>query len=127
VLLYFAFYAVAPEMPGGVVTQGARGGATPVNYVGLGGEATVRIWFEAREDVEGVKFTLELPPGVRMVQDGKVVESPSLTWEGSLKAGRNLIPLRVRGVASGQWTVTASVEKDGSRKERSYDLRVDGA
>jgi hypothetical protein len=134
-LLVFAFLVVGPEhrTPGpGVGPQAAGPGAGSVrpvdlrNDIGMGQDAVVKIWFDASQDVQGVRFTLNLPPGVRMVQDGKVVDSPSLTWEGNLKAGRNLIPLQVRGVAKGEWTVTASVEKAGARKEKSIGLRVDG-
>jgi hypothetical protein len=127
-LLYLAF-AVGPQrgpvapLPGGTGAPVALTSA----HVGLGGDAVVRIWFDAAQDVDGVRFTLELPPGLRMVRDGRVVESPFLTWEGDLKAGRNLIPLPVRGIARGEWTVKASVEKAGSRRERKIGLRVDGA
>lgn len=130
-LLFLAFHAAGPDTARQVATglQPAGPQARTVALepdLGLGQEAVVSIWFEASRDVDGVRFTLTLPDGVRMVQDGKVVDSPHLTWQGSLKAGRNLIPLHVRGVAKGEWTVTASVEKDGAHKESSIGLRVDG-
>lgn len=99
--------------------------AVPVS-LGLGGHATVRIWFDSPQAVENVRFSLVLPPGLRMVSGGQVVESAALEWEGSLKQGRNLIPLQVRGVVSGDWTVTAAIEKGGARRERSIGLRVTG-
>lgn len=134
VLVVFAFLRTGPESgptPGPMAAPGGRAvpvAATPGGpHIGLGGDAVVRIWFDSAEDVGNVRFTLELPAGVRMVKDGQVVDSPFLTWEGELKAGRNLVPLHVRGVARGDWTVTAKVEKDGARRARSIGLTVNGA
>lgn len=130
-LLFFAFHASGPRTIEQVAT-GIRPAGPHAETVaqkpdlGLGQEAVVSIWFEASQDVDGVRFTLTLPDGVRMVQDGKVVNDPHVSWQGRLKAGRNLIPLHVRGVAKGEWTVTASMEKDGAYKEKSVGLRVDG-
>lgn len=130
-LLVFAFFAVGPEhrMAGVMTPGGAAPQATPIAYrteIGLGRDAVVKIWFEASQDVDGVRFTLNLPPGVRAVQDGRLIDSPSLEWHGDLKAGPNRIELQVRGVAKGEWTVTASAEKGGVRKENSIGLHVDG-
>lgn len=108
------------------VAVSAAGTVQPV-HMAYGNDAVVRIRFEAARPVEQVRFTLELPPGVRMVQDGKVIDAPVLTWEGRLEEGINQIPLHVRGVARGEWTVTASVEKGGVRKQRSIGLLVNGA
>lgn len=125
------FVTVLRPGPGPAPTalQGPR--ATPVSaaapQIGLGSDAELKIYFDAARDVGNVRFTLELPDGVRMVKDGQVVDSPMLTWEGELKAGRNLIPLRVRGVAKGDWTVTAKVEKGGTERARTVELKVNGA
>jgi anti-sigma factor RsiW len=130
VALFLAFEARGPH---GVPLPGTGPAAVPVSapavlpHVGLGQEALVRIWFDAPRDVGNVRFTLDLPAGVRMVRDGKVVDSAQLTWEGELKAGRNVIPLHVRGVARGEWTVTAKVERDGAERASSIGLEVDGA
>jgi hypothetical protein len=130
VVLFVAFYARGPHtgpvpLPGARAVPASAPGVRP--HVDLGRDALVRIWFDAPEDVGPVRFTLELPAGVRMVKAGKVVDSASVTWEGELKAGRNMIPLHVRGVARGDWTVTAKVERDGTERERSIGLMVDGA
>jgi hypothetical protein len=130
VVLFFAFY---PSGPGRAPLGPAGGRAVPVSapagapHIDLGKDALVRIWFDADQDVGNVRFTLELPAGLRMVKDGRVVDSAHLTWEGELKAGRNVIPLHVRGVARGEWTVTAKVERDGAQRARSVGLNVDGA
>lgn len=134
VVLFFAFYAPGPG-PGVGTNPAALPGthAMPVSapaampHIDLGQDAQVRIWFDVPQDLSGVRFTLELPAGVRMVKDGRLVDSGYVTWEGDLKAGRNVIPLHVRGVARGEWTVTAKVERDGARRARSIGLNVDGA
>jgi len=101
--------------------------AHPV-HVNMGQDAVMKVWFEAAEDVDQVRFTLELPPGVQMVSDdGKVVDASVLTWEGSLKRGSNVIPLHVRGVARGTWTVTAGIEHGEHHKQQSIGLLVNGA
>ena len=95
-------------------------------HVGLNEDTLVRIWFDARKPVEQVRFYLELPAGIAMVQDGQVVADRRLQWEGDLQSGRNLIPLTVRGVARGQWRVTVLIEKGLARKEQSVDIQVNG-
>jgi anti-sigma factor RsiW len=130
VVLYFGFLASGPNRiplapPGSRAVPVSAPAAAP--RIELGQDALVRIWFDAGKDVGNVRFTLELPAGVRMVKDGKVVDSASVTWQGELKAGRNVIPLHVRGVARGEWTVTAKVERDGAERASSIGLNVDGA
>lgn len=130
VVLYLGFLASGPHEiplapPGSRALPVSAPGAAP--HIDLGRDALVRIWFDTPKDVGPVRFTLELPAGVRMVKDGRVVESASVTWEGELKAGRNVIPLHVRGVARGEWTVTAKVARDGTERASSIGLNVDGA
>ncbi len=127
VLLMQGGAGLAPIAGGQVAssTGASAPSALPVSMA-MGGDAVVRIWFESEQAVEHVRFSLQLPPGVRMVSGGRVIDSATLTWEGKLQRGRNLIPLQVRGVANGDWTVTASVEKGGTRRAKSIDLRVSG-
>ncbi len=99
--------------------------AKPV-AVGVGSDAVVRIWFRADRAVDDVQFTLSLPSGVRLVQNGQMLNVSSLTWQGRLEPGRNLIPFHVRGIANGKWTMKASMAKGSSRQERAVDLQVDG-
>lgn len=122
-LYYYATKTEQPVRPATVATY--RADMAPV-HVGLNEDTLVRIWFDAREPVEQVRFYLELPEGVAMIQDGQVVAERRLQWEGDLQSGRNLIPLTVRGVAKGQWRITVLVEKGFARKERSVDIKVNG-
>lgn len=133
-LLVFAFMFSVQHPDGGHLVSTATTpvampvatGTQPV-HVDMGNEATVRIWFEAARAIDNVRFTVQLPAGVRMVSNGKVVDTTTLTWEGSLEEGVNLIPLHVRGVVRGEWTVSASIEKGNVRKQRSVELLVNGA
>jgi len=96
-------------------------------HVDLGGDAVAHIWFDAAEPIDGVRFTLEIPAGVRVMEGGEAVAVSTLSWEGSLAAGRNVIKLPLRGVARGTWTVTAKVEKDGDERAQTVGLVVNGA
>jgi len=60
------------------------------------------------------------------VVNGQLIESASLTWVGDLERGINHIPLKVRGVARGEWTVTATLEKGSARREKSIGVHVNG-
>jgi Putative zinc-finger len=131
--LTFVLRAPGPRPDGG---PGERSVDSPVRmaastgepvHVALGDEAMAQIWFDAAEPIDRVRFTLEIPAGVRVMDGGEAVAVSTLTWEGSLAAGRNVIHLPLRGVARGTWTVTAKVEKDGNERAQTVGLIVNGA
>ena len=95
-------------------------------HVNLGQEHVLRIWFDAKEPVEDVRFLLELPQGIALVTDQGITPVPQVHWVGTLQAGRNLITIPVKGAERGRWTVTASIEKGSTRKERAIELLVNG-
>lgn len=95
-------------------------------HVNLDQEHVLRVWFDAKERVEDVRFYLELPQGIALVTDQGVTPVPHVQWVGTLQAGRNLITIPVKGAERGRWTVTASIEKGSTRKEQSIDLLVNG-
>jgi hypothetical protein len=95
-------------------------------HVNLGQEHVLRIWFDAKERVEDVRFHLELPQGIALVTDQGMTPVHQVHWVGTLQAGRNLITIPVKGAERGRWTVTASIEKGSTRKERAIDLLVNG-
>ncbi len=84
----------------------------------------LRIWFDAKQPIEQVRFYIELPEGIAMVENGQAITAQHLEWTGDLKEGRNLIPVPVRGIAKGQWLVKAWIEKGSTRKETSITLRI---
>ncbi len=95
-------------------------------HVNLDQEHVLRVWFDAKERVEDVRFYLELPQGIALVTDQGVTPVPHVQWVGTLQAGRNLITIPVKGAERGRWTVTASIEKGSTRKERAIELLVNG-
>jgi hypothetical protein len=95
-------------------------------HVNLDQEHVLRVWFDAKERVEDVRFQLELPRGIALVTDQGITPVPRVQWVGTLQAGRNLITIPVKGAERGRWTVTASIEKGSTRKERAIDLLVNG-
>jgi anti-sigma factor RsiW len=121
--LVLAVLFSAPEPPG--PAPGPR--AQAVAHIPQGGDAVVEIWFDAARAVDNVRFTVRLPDGVRLVSDGRMVAAAEFSWEGSLNAGPNVISLPVRGVARGEWTVTAGLHKGDGHKETSLPLVVNGA
>jgi anti-sigma factor RsiW len=121
--LVLAILFTAPERPGPV--PGPR--AQAVAHIPQGGDAVVEIWFDAARAMDNVRFTVRLPDGVRLVSDGEPVTAAEFSWEGSLNAGPNVITLPVRGVARGEWTVTAGLHKGDGHKETSVALVVNGA
>jgi hypothetical protein len=113
------------------MATGVGGGkAIPAAFTGthlsMGDDAVVNIRFDAARAVQGVRFSITLPEGVRAVVNGKLIDSASLTWTGDLSQGANRIPLKVRGVARGEWTVTATLEKGSARREKSIGVHVNG-
>lgn len=95
-------------------------------HVNLDQEHVLRVWFDAKERVEDVRFHLELPPGIALVTDEGVTPVPQVQWVGTLQPGRNLITIPVKGAERGRWTVTAGIEKGSTRKERAIELLVNG-
>jgi len=121
-----------PAVPMAARGPAAAPTATPVAvrgavHVPMGDEATVRVFFDAARAVDRVTFAIELPEGVRVVSDGQVVDLGRIEWEGSLAEGRNLLSIPVRGVARGEWSLKASIQRGGARREQSVDLLVNGA
>jgi anti-sigma factor RsiW len=95
-------------------------------HVNLDQEHVLRVWFDAKERVEDVRFQLELPQGIALVTDQGMTPVSHVQWVGTLQAGRNLITIPVKGAERGRWTVTASIEKGSTRKERAIELLVNG-
>ena len=90
-------------------------------------DLVLRIWFDAREAVDQGQFHIELPEGIVLVENGQAKPVHQIQWVGNLKEGRNLIPLPIRAVSKGSWTVTVRIEKGLTRQEKSIELYVNGA
>jgi len=140
VLLTLAFVSYGTHFlaPGGAhlpvpsAGPGPVPAATPVAdrdamHVPMGEDSTVRVFFDAARAVDHVTFAIELPDGVRVISDGRVVDLGRIEWEGALAEGRNVLTIPVRGVTRGAWSLKASIQRGGARREQSVDLLVNGA
>lgn len=76
-------------------------------------QMAVNIGFDVDKDVEGVTFQIDLPEGLEFVDaEGQPVVAQSVTWEGSLKRGKTVVPVTVRGTQPGRYEILATVKKN---------------
>ncbi len=76
-------------------------------------QMAVNIGFDVDKDVEGVTFQIDLPAGLEFVDaEGQPVVAQSVSWEGSLKRGKTVVPVTVRGSQPGRYEILATVRKN---------------
>lgn len=76
-------------------------------------QMAVNIGFDVDKDVEGVTFQIDLPEGLEFVDaEGQPVVAQSVSWEGSLKQGKTVVPVTVRGTQPGRYEILATVRKN---------------
>lgn len=79
--------------------------------VAQGMPVTVNLLYDAKEDLENVRFSLELEDGVSFLSaDETIRNTRSHTWTGSLKKGKNSIPFVVKTEKYGKINILASAE-----------------
>lgn len=87
----------------------------------------VNIGFDVREDVENVTYTIDLPHGLQFVDaDNQPLEAQSITWQGSLKRGKTVVPITVRGIQPGRYEILATVRKNQFAQTTKIVLPVHG-
>lgn len=92
--------------------------ATPTN---------VNIGFDVASDVDKVTFTIDLPKGLQFLDaNNQPVEAQSISWEGSLKRGKTVVPITVRGVQPGKYEILATVRKNQFAQSTKIVLPVEG-
>jgi hypothetical protein len=75
-------------------------------------DVAVNIGFDVAQNVEDVTFQIDLPEGLQFVDDKhQPLLAQSVSWKGSLKTGKTVVPIVVRGVQPGKWTIEAYVRK----------------
>jgi hypothetical protein len=75
-------------------------------------DVAVNIGFDVAQNVEDVTFQVDLPEGLQFVDDKhQPLLAQSVSWKGSLKTGKTVVPIVVRGVQPGKWTIEAYVRK----------------
>lgn len=87
----------------------------------------VNIGFDVARDVDHVTFTIDLPKGLQFLDaDNQPVEAQSVSWEGSLKRGKTVVPITVRGVQPGKYEILATVRKNQFAQSTKIVLPVEG-
>lgn len=82
---------------------------------------TVNLLFTSRTELDGVRFTVDLPPGIEM--DGKAGVR-RISWSAPLAAGDNLLPLTLVARAGGGGQLAAQLQHGGSHKTFVVDVAV---
>ena len=82
---------------------------------------TVNLLFTSREQLDAVRFTVDLPPGIEA--NGRVGVR-RISWSGPLAAGNNLLPLKLVARAGAGGQLAAQLQHGGSHKTFVVDIAV---
>lgn len=96
------------------------GSAIPGVTIALAEPRTVNFVFASAAALESATLTVTLPAGIEL--DGFPGQR-EITWETSLREGRNLLPLTLVAVAPAGGELLARLEHD--ERERTFRLRVE--
>lgn len=89
-------------------------------------DVAVNIGFDVAESVEDVTFQVDLPEGLRFIDDKRQpMLAQSVSWKGSLVEGKTVIPVVVRGVRPGRWEIEAYVRKGPMTRKTTIVLPVE--
>lgn len=87
----------------------------------------VNIGFDVAEDVDRVTFTIDLPEGLQFLDaNNQPFEAQTISWEGSLKRGKTVVPITVRGMQPGKYEILATVRKNQFAQSTKILLPVEG-
>lgn len=95
--------------------------------VSVAAPTAVDIGFDVDRDVNDVTFTIDLPKGLQFLDaNNQPINAQSVSWQGSLKRGKTVVPITVRGVQPGRYEILATVRKNEFAKATKIVLPVDG-
>jgi hypothetical protein len=90
-------------------------------------DVAVNIGFDVASNVDDVTFQIDLPEGLRFVDDKhQPLLAQSVSWKGALKEGKTVVPIVVRGVVPGKWTIEAYVRKGPMMRKTTIVMPVQG-
>jgi hypothetical protein len=98
-----------------------RSTEVPAVSLALGEPRTVHLVFDSRTALDGVELTVDLPPGIELVErpgERRVVGRTALT------AGSNALPLALVARAGDGGQLAARLRHQGDQKTFVVDLRV---
>ena len=107
------FFFTTPELPGADPT-------IPGVTMTLAEPRTINLVFASTEALKGATLTVQLPPGIEM---SGFPGQREVTWETSLTAGKNLLPLKLIATSPQGGEVFATLRHDD--RGRTFRLRVD--
>lgn len=88
-------------------------------------DVALNIGFDVDESVEGVTFQIDLPEGLKFVDEkSQPMLAQSVSWKGSLVAGKTVVPIVVRGVRPGRYEIEAFVKKGPMMRKTTILLPV---
>ena len=81
------------------------------SIVAKGEPVTINLVYDAAEDLENVKFSIDLGEGVSFLSSNeKIRNTRTHEWTGSLKKGKNSIPFVVKTERDGRMEINTSAE-----------------
>jgi hypothetical protein len=107
------FFFTTPELPQADAT-------IPGITMTLAEPRTINLVFASAEPLAGATLTVLLPPGIEM---SGFPGQREVTWETSLTAGKNLLPLKLIATSPQGGEVFATLRHDD--RGRTFRLRVD--
>jgi anti-sigma factor RsiW len=88
-------------------------------------DVAVNIGFDVASTVDNVTFQIDLPEGLQFIDDhAQPLAAQSVSWRGSLKAGKTVVPILVRGVRPGRYAIEAYVKKGAMMRKTTIMLPV---
>jgi hypothetical protein len=107
------FFLTAPDLP---LAEPTIPGITMT----LEEPRTINLVFSSAEPLDAATLTVQLPPGIEM---SGFPGQREVTWETSLNAGNNLLPLKLIATSPVGGEVFATLKHDD--RGRTFRLRVD--
>ena len=81
------------------------------SVVAAGNPVTINLVYDAAEDLENVKFFIELGDGVSFLSSNEEIRNTRAhQWTGNLKKGKNTIPFVVKTDRDGRMEINTSAE-----------------
>lgn len=81
------------------------------SVVATGNPVTINLVYDAAEDLENVKFFIELGDGISFLSSNEEIRNTRThQWTGSLKKGKNSIPFVVKTEKNGRMEILTSAE-----------------
>lgn len=84
--------------------------------------AILRFKLNSSKALEGVNIEIELPEGLSLAGNGNA--DRSVSWQGNLEKGENIILVKVKGKKEGVWEVKTKLQKGRAVKEMGKTVKV---